>query len=216
MNKYIDLKVIEIRNSNNAEIVSSFIDEYKPFILNVVSDTKKSYIDINNDDEFSIGLLAFDEAIKKYDINKGSFLSYARLVIQSRLKNYWIKENKEKSVELDESIHYGKYSEETSKIKMEILLFEQSLEQFGLSMEDLVDTAPKHKQTLINLKEIGKKAAYNIIVVKYIYDKKKLPITMIAKNQGISKKIIRRSKNQILAIIVLINEEFDNILKFLF
>jgi RNA polymerase sigma factor len=214
MNKNIDKKIIQIRNSNDSDKISCFIEEYKPFILNVVSDTKNAYIDVNNDDEFSIALLAFNEAINKYDISKGSFLSYSRLVIQSRLKNYWTKENKIKTVELDDNIINEKHSEDTSKIKMEILLFEQSLEDFGITIEDLVDTAPIHQATLIQSKEIGKKAEKNSEVVKYIYDKKKLPITMIANNQKISKKIIRRSKNQILAIIIVIHEGFDNIIKF--
>ena len=216
MSREIDKRVLKIRDSNDNEKINVFIEEYKPFILNVVSGEKHAYIDIRNDDEFTIGLSAFNEAIEKYDLSRGSFLSYARLIIQSRLRNYWQKENKNSHVELDENVLESSYNEETAKIKMEILLFEQSLREFGLTMDDLVSTAPKHNQTLINLKAIGRRTASDKEIVGYIYQKKKLPVALIAELNNVSKKVIRRSKNQILAIIIIINEDYESILSFLF
>ncbi len=46
------------------------------------------------DEELSIALMAFNEAIDGYDTSKGSFLSFAKLVINRRLIDYLRKKTK--------------------------------------------------------------------------------------------------------------------------
>jgi len=65
-----------------------FIEAYKPFIAAVVSKICGKYKQYGIDEELSVGLLAFNEAIDKYD-GRGSFLSFAKLVIKSRLYDYF-------------------------------------------------------------------------------------------------------------------------------
>lgn len=43
----------------------------------------------------TIALMAFTEAVRKYDENRGNFLGFAKLVIESRLKTYFGKKRKE-------------------------------------------------------------------------------------------------------------------------
>ncbi len=45
------------------------------------------YVCTDNDEEFSIALIAFNEAIEKYNEDRGNFWAFAKLVIESRLKN---------------------------------------------------------------------------------------------------------------------------------
>jgi len=48
-----------------------FISDYKPFIIKSVSQILNNrYIDIENSEEYSVGLIAFNEAIEKYDKDK--------------------------------------------------------------------------------------------------------------------------------------------------
>jgi len=70
---------------------NQFITDYVPFILKTVSDQLKRYVETENSEEYSVGLLGFNEAIDKYESSKGSFLSFAKLVIQSRIKDLIIK-----------------------------------------------------------------------------------------------------------------------------
>ena len=51
--------------------MNELIDSYKPFIAKTVSSVCKRYIH-ESDDEFSIGLIAFNEAIQKYIPKKGT------------------------------------------------------------------------------------------------------------------------------------------------
>ena len=66
---------------------NKIIQDHIPFIIKTVSDLTGRYVTLD-DDEMSIALLAFNEAIDKYDNTKGAFLAFARLVIRSRLLTY--------------------------------------------------------------------------------------------------------------------------------
>jgi RNA polymerase sigma factor len=49
----------------------------------------KRYIDPKKDDEFSIGLAAFNEAMLTYSAERGSsFLSFAKLVVKRKVIDY--------------------------------------------------------------------------------------------------------------------------------
>lgn len=65
------------------------IEDYQPFIATSVSRVCKRYIDQEQDDEFSIGLIAFNEAIDSFHEGKGSsFFTFARLVISRKVIDY--------------------------------------------------------------------------------------------------------------------------------
>lgn len=74
-----------------------------PLIIKTVSSITGRYVSVKNDDEFSIALMAFKEAVDKYYENKGIFSSFAKLVISSRVKNHLVRENIAK---LDEDEEY--------------------------------------------------------------------------------------------------------------
>ena len=70
------------------ENLDQLINQYMAFLIRTVSNFTGKYVSIENDDEFSIALIAFTEAVKKYDEDRGNFLGFAKLVIESRLKTY--------------------------------------------------------------------------------------------------------------------------------
>ena len=74
------------------ELQNQLIEQYKPFVAKTVSSVCKRYI-TENDDEFSIGLIAFNDAIEKYSTDKGSSLfAFAELVIKRKVIDYIRKE----------------------------------------------------------------------------------------------------------------------------
>ena len=88
--------------------VNLIIEEYMPLILKTISETTGRYVSIENDEEFSVGLLAFTEAVERYDEEKGIFSSFAKLVISSRVKNHIIKEKKNNiNISFDELAEMG-------------------------------------------------------------------------------------------------------------
>ncbi len=89
---HVNDRVVAIKG-NNSEI-DRFIEEYKPFIAACTERTAGHYVRYGVDDELSIALSAFLEAINHYDRGRGSFLSFAQGVIRRRLIDYFRKENK--------------------------------------------------------------------------------------------------------------------------
>ncbi|NYC94378.1 sigma factor [Clostridium acetobutylicum] len=58
------------------EELNRLIQEYKPFIASLLQKKTGKYLQYGYDDELSIGMIAFEEAVESYDRNKGKFLSF--------------------------------------------------------------------------------------------------------------------------------------------
>ncbi|MBN2795732.1 MAG: RNA polymerase subunit sigma [Clostridia bacterium] len=208
MSKAIDELIYKIKTNNDAVKLNEFISQYEPFVLRVIIDTTNAYVDRRNDEIYSIGLIAFNEAITRYEIEKGDFLSYARLVISSRIKSFK-RQSKPLELDIENTQVYEKSFEDQYLLKQEIEAFEKVLESFEITFEDLADASPKHEDTRNRAKSIGIQAAHEKDLVKFLYDKKRLPIAKIAERFFISVKIIKRSKKLISAVIIIIEEQFD-------
>lgn len=209
----LDLIVYNIKSEEDKNKINDLITSYQPFIIKVISDLKKSYLDIDNDEEFSIGLLAFNEAIERYEIDKGHFLSFAKLVISSRLKNYWAKEEKHdhEALENFEDITENK----NTTLELEINLFEKELLHFGLDFDILVEYSPKHKDTRERAIEISYRTSQNNNMMNHLYEKRRLPISMIAKSFNYSVKIIKRSKFFIIASSIIFYKDYSQLKEWL-
>ena len=78
---------------NNKDI-NELVEENIRFIVNTISNLTGRDVSIENDEEFSLGILPFVEAVEKYNSQKGNFHSFAKLVIEIRIKIYLNKEKK--------------------------------------------------------------------------------------------------------------------------
>lgn len=67
MNNELSSIIINLDFGKDKEKVNLLIEDYQPFILNTISNLKNEYIQVENDEEFSIGLMAFNEAMQRYD-----------------------------------------------------------------------------------------------------------------------------------------------------
>lgn len=83
----IEHSINQIQNGNEV-LREQLIHYYQPYILSVVGKVSKKYITWN-DDEASIGLIAFNRAIDTYNPEKGrAFLNYVYLIIQRELIDF--------------------------------------------------------------------------------------------------------------------------------
>lgn len=74
------------------------------------------YIDSETSEEYSVGLMAFNEAIDKFDSDKnGNFISYCNIVINHRIIDH-IRKNKRENKAIPFS-----YFEEKANLKRDIL-----------------------------------------------------------------------------------------------
>ncbi len=76
--------------SGDAEAREDLLRRYAPFALKVASQVTGTYVRLGRDDEGSVALLAFNEAIDSYDPSRGaSFLGFVRAVIRRRLIDHY-------------------------------------------------------------------------------------------------------------------------------
>jgi len=216
--KTLEEKVLLIQQGNN-KMRDDLIHAYKPFVAKVVSSICKRYIS-ENDDEFSIGLIAFNEAIDKFSNEKGnSLLSFADILIRRKVIDYirqqargpqtvsvnfeseFLDEDRpSSSIEDEISIEdYRKKSEEQQR-RDEIIQFQQVLLEFGLSFQDIVQQSPKHADARRNAIEVARTIIENEELKQQLLDKKRLPIKQLEKLVSLSRKTIERNRKYIIAI----------------
>ena len=72
----------------STENLEKLYRSYHAFLIRTVSNVTGRYVAIEHDDAFSIALIAFAEAVEKFDPERGAFPSFAGMVIRSRLLNW--------------------------------------------------------------------------------------------------------------------------------
>lgn len=223
----INERVMKIKK--DVDHIDRFIEEYKPFIASVVEKYAGRPVEYGVDDELSIALIAFNEAIQKYDINKGNFLSFARNVIKSRLIDYYRKERKdsgaliyigqgtadeeEASLEIgfEESIK-NYHEEEISRLRrLEILEIKEELAKWGISFLDLARSSPKREETRRTYLRVVDFILSSPEILKTMMEKRYLPLDKIEKATKISRKKFERGRNYIIAAVVILSGDYKYI-----
>lgn len=192
-------------------------ERHKGFIIRTVSTLTGRYVSVEHDDAYIIALEGFAEAAAKYDSEKGSFLSFAKLVMESRLKNYLAKETRTAAViSLDALYESGLdfedgISEDERRLKEEIEGYRQQLAYFGLDLELLADTAPKHRDTRENAIGIAEKTSRDKQTVSLTWQKRKLPIRAVARLAEVTEKVVKTGKHFILAALIIFVKKYPGL-----
>ncbi|MCR8849130.1 RNA polymerase sigma factor SigI [Rossellomorea sp. SC111] len=212
---------IQIQNGDE-QLLNIVLEDYKPFIKKTVSSVCKRFI-YESDDEFSIGLIAFHDAILKYNLQRGSSLiSFSEVIIKRKVIDYIRKNGKFQDISFDKSTfedgedassltvdqivsveEFGR-QEEASKRREEILSFQEHLAQYKLSFYDLVEQSPKHEDARLNAIEIAKKVVSSQELLDYLIEKRRLPIKKLEKQVNVTRKTIERNRKYIIAISLIL------------
>lgn len=193
------------------------IDKNFPFIVHTISQMTGRYIEVENSEELSVGLLAFNEAITKYNSERGAaFLSFAKLVITSRIKDYLNKERgKQNTLSLDqmteengEQVEFAEKSFE-SDVALEIAEWESTINKFGFDLEELADESPKHEDTRKNAVSLSEKISDDEEIVDQMYVKYKLPVAKVVLRFRTTQKIVKRSRKFIIATVVILTKNLS-------
>ena len=205
------------------EGTEEFIEEHIPFIISCISKFTGRYVSIENDDEYSIGMIAFVEAIEKYKEKRGDFYAFVRLVIESRLKNFFEKENKnsknksiedykEKGIDILETADNNDDLDLNREITIdEIKKLKDEIDEFGFGFEELVNEAPKHKDTREKAIDISEKSSREKDITDFMFMKKRLPIKNMSDRFYVSEKVIRKSKLFIITVIIILFRGYRNL-----
>lgn len=222
----LDLEQLIARIHHGDELQrEQLITDYKPYILKVTSRFCKRYIDPARDDEYSIALLAFNEAINKFDSDAGkSFLGFAETVMRRRLIDHVRKEQKHALV-----VPYSWYdtdSEDQSEVnfieanqaltayageqvdiarRMEIEELNRELDGYGISFMELVELSPKHADSRMMLIGIARILAGDNELMIQLKQTGKLPIKELTALCGVSRKTFERNRKYIISIALILS-----------
>lgn len=206
---------------------NNLIKEYIPFIKKVLSNQLGSYVQVENDDSFSVGLMAFDEAIEKYDENRGNFLTFASMVIKSRLIDQFRRESRRSNevyfsqLQVDDDDNYSDNImavdsfEVSMETKLDLASLIHNMNDFGVSLDDLIVDGPKHEDTRMMAIKIGKYVFQQRELCEKFLRTKNLPTSDIMKDLNVSKKIVQRSRKFIIAIILILESDLDTLKKYI-
>jgi RNA polymerase sigma factor len=212
----LECVLIDLNVDENTTI-NELIKNHMPFIIKSISDVTGRYVSCENDEELSVGLLGFHEAIERYDNEKGHFLSFAKLVIGSRIKNYLKGENKHNNSSLEELLDKGleikdeylEQKEDNSILVEEITRLKTEISFFGFTLEDLVDEAPKQQATRKNAITLSEEISKDEEFTSFMYMKKRLPIKRIVLKFSVTEKVIKRSKKFIISVVIIIDKNLS-------
>jgi RNA polymerase sigma factor len=200
------------------------IDDFRPFVLKIVSRMIDKYVEPENSEEYSIALLAFNEAIEKYDANKSSnFLVFSEQVIKRRLIDYKRQVTRNKNVypfsyfDRDNEVFEGsisfdyQYSQQLEQIEFidEMSSFKKLLNIFGISLGELVSSTPKHRDSRELSIEIARIIANNDELYMQLNKKRRLPVKELLKLVKVSRRTIERNKKYIIAVSLILKSNLE-------
>ena len=203
------------------DIMERLIKDFRPF-LNARVAKYSIWSDTNQRDEmYSIALMAFFEAIRKYDISKGHFFPFANRVVCERLidfvRSIYRHEGKTvpmEDVEDERSPAYSGIVEEISKrlydaqhkqqlLVDEIEQFKAELITWGITMEILTQNSPKHPKLRDTYKKAIAKICQSPDIIQTIQVKRYFPIKAVSELTGLPPKSLERARIFILASIII-------------
>jgi RNA polymerase sigma factor len=220
-------QMIERIHQGEEELRNELLQQYRPFVGTIVSKVCKRYIHQSHDEEFSVGLEAFNEAISQYSSEKGgSFLSFADLVIRRRVIDY-IRKNKQKAsfVSFDETadpespeynvwdvqaaVEQYQAEREAEMRREEILHYRERLKEFDIVLEELPEYTPRHADARDNMIRIAQMIADNPNLREAFLEKKKIPVKYLLQYISFSRKTVERNRNYIVAITLIFIENYQ-------
>ncbi len=194
------------------------IRSYIPFIR---SEAAKciSRVCTEQDDEYSIALIAFHEAILGYERERGAFLGYASMLIKSRIIDYQRREARHQGqvsiyaesgeddrTILDEMADGRDHYEEAVNLeatKQEIAELSAVMARFGVSFSDVADHSPRQERTLEACTRAVRWAAGDELLLEELLRTGKLPMARLVQGSGAERKTLERHRKYILAMLLI-------------
>ena len=223
-----------LKAQHDEAALTKLIEEHKRFILAQAYHTVGHFV-TGEDDEYSIALIAFHEAVKTYNPKKGDFHAFASLVIRRRLIDYLKSESRHAAeIDVPPELMDGDVEDETQEtalglavrrkeaelseqnnaspgsnpIRDEIEAVQQILKGYGFSFFDLTECSPKAEKT----KAACAKAVAALLADHALLDKlrrtKALPMKELTECSGVPRKILDRHRRYVIAAAEILNGEY--------
>lgn len=221
-----------LAQSGDAHAMDHLLLSYAPFMKKTAGQVCKRFIS-DQDDEYSIALSAFHEAIHGFNQEKNaSFLTFAHMVIRRRVIDFIRKESTRNEFShdfqgmsedesarstVDTSASVKDYADKQQTIErsQEIAEYEKMLHEFGMTFRDLVKASPTHEDSRITAVQIAQLVAETEEYWEYLQTKKRLPVKEIERLVEVSRKTIERNRKYIIAVAILLMSDLHYLKEYL-
>jgi RNA polymerase sigma factor len=227
----LETRVLQVQGTRSPDELNELLRELEPFARKIAFRVCGKIITIH-DDEYSIAMLALNEAITHYRPAKASFLSFAHTVIQRRLVDHFRQESRHQrgvslyttpSVREEEWIrpelvelsfeNHQKHEVEQER-RVDVKIFAEELARFGIRMEELVKKRPKHRDTRENLYQAARVIASDRRLLERFYSQKKADKDL-AKALGMHRRTLNRHRNYLIALTIVIVQDLRTIKEYI-
>jgi RNA polymerase sigma factor len=201
--------------AKDTRLLSELIEQHELFIMRSAAKTAKRNV-LKSDDEWSIALTAFYDAIKKYSYDKGSFIAFAELLIHNKLVDYYRGQNKY-NAELQADWIDDRAADDSNgySIKYEIEALGEVLNRYGFTYSDLAESSPKTGKTKTSCARVVTYLLQKPILIADIRSTKQLPLKIIEKNTQTPRKIIERHRKYIVAAVEILSGDYPYLSEYL-
>lgn len=211
------------------------IRDYTPFILKTAASCTRRYIVLGEDDEASVALAAFNEAIDAFKSNNPGFLAFTATVIKRRLIDQYRKKARRREIPFSALNPYRDESEgawdpsclaysttdwqAVIERRDDIENWKQDLEKFGLTLGQVVQATPKHRDARERAMYMAKLIAQNDTLKNSFLTNREVPVdellSVMPEKRRVSKKTVIRQRKYITAIAVAMTGDYPSIKGFL-
>lgn len=202
---------------------------FEPLILRIASRVVGRYVRKGQDDEISVALIAFDEAIRAFDPDRGrGFTRFAEQVIRRRLVDHYRRTKNQEVVfsVLEEEDDQGstfvpaltqaaveRHVEETEadERRAEIAAYAEALGRYGISFAELTRISPKHEDSRRSAMAVAHRVAGDPALRARLRDRGELPLKELEQAVSLSRKTLERQRRYIIAVAVLLMGDFPHL-----
>lgn len=221
-----------IRAADDMDVKNHFIEQCIPFIRKTIHKILHRHIH-TSDDEWSIGLLAFAEAIDGYCATKGDFAAYAYRVMANRLTDHHRRTIRAaREIDVAPHVFTGDMQEEESGVAYaiqaaiqpaqereglqgELLAVGDMLKAFGFTFMELTTCSPQTGKTRKACAAAAACMLRQPTLLDAMIRKHALPARRIHEMTGISLKLLDRHRKYIIAVTLLMQGDYPYLQEYL-
>lgn len=209
-------QLLSLAREGNKLAREELIRQFTPFILKIASRMSGRFVRLGEDDEASIGLIAFNEAIENYNPDKGiSFLTLAETVIRRRLIDHFRREERHRqslpfsALESSPGHEEDEMAAELEDRRQEIARYREELASYGITFADLVRASPRHRDARERALACARAIASNPLFRRYLKEKRELPLKALEQELETSRKTLERHRKYIIAAAVMMMGDYE-------
>ena len=207
----------------DSRAADELISSYMPFIKSETAKFLKRPPD-PSDDELSIAMFAFYEAVRSYTKSRGAFLNFAALQIRSRLIDNYRREKRnkgqisldssdEEQTDLLETIPDGHDEYEATEMReatrQEIEELTAQMTDFGVSMTDVADNSPRQSRTVESCRRAIAYARSHPDILEDFLRTKRVPIARLAEGAAVDRKSLERHRRYLVAVLLICTNGYE-------